>query len=442
MSRPPRTRPEPKPARPRKAGRRRGPVLAMPAAPAPLKRPPAPAPAKARKPSKAEKRRDAARARKADRATAAPVGRLDALGFFMLAGLIVADAARRPRPAGSGGAGRAAAAEAQEPGRGRAAASPQDIPVSGWRDVLSRTWSEFNNDHIMSVAAGVTFFALLALFPAIGAFVSLYGLFADVKQAEGQLRLLRGVLPKEVIDFVGGEILRIAAGRSGGLGVAFAVSLLISLWSANGAVKAMFGGLNIAYEERETRNFLRLNLISFAFTLGALLFVAVTLSAVVAVPVALHFIGLDSGSVWLAELRWPLLLVVAAFAISVLYRYGPSRRKPRWRWISWGGTLAAVLWLAASVLFSFYVANFAHYDKTYGSLGAVVGFMTWIWYSTIIVLLGAELNSELEHQTTVDTTAGDPRHTGARGAAVADTLGPAVVRRAAAAAHLGALFGN
>ena len=434
----------------------------MPAAPAPLKRAPTAkakaVDAKARGKDAKARKRDGARGRQVATRVRPATGRLDALGFFLVAGLIVAGAAGRPRRAGAASTGvlgkidgllapstaseQAAAAEAHEPDRGRTAQAPQDIPVRGWRDVLTRTWSEFNDDRIMSVAAGVTFFALLALFPAIGAFVSLYGLFADVKQAEGQLRLLSGVMPKEVIDFVGGEILRIAAGRSGGLGVAFAVSLLISLWSANGAIKAMFGGLNIAYEERERRSFMRLNLISFAFTLGALLFVAITLSAVVAVPVALHFIGLDAGSAWLAELRWPLLMVVAAFAISVLYRYGPSRRKPRWRWISWGGTMAAVLWLAASVLFSFYVANFAHYDKTYGSLGAVVGFMTWIWYSTIIVLFGAELNSELEHQTAVDTTAGEERPMGARGASVADTLGPAVARHATGAAHIGSLFGH
>lgn len=437
----------------------------MAEAPRPI-RPSAP-PAKRRK-SKREAKLEAATAAKraargrrgkgkpAKAARPAPAsGKLEAFGFFAVAGLILADAAVR-RGGGTGGplgwarglfgvaAGgdaQVAAAEAAEPDRGRDAAAPQDIPVRGWRDVLSRTWSEFNEDRIMSVAAGVTFFALLALFPAIGAFVSLYGLFADVGEAEKQLRLLSGVLPKETIDFVGGEMIRIASGRSGGLGFAFALSLLISLWSANGAIKAMFGGLNVAYEEHERRNFLKLNLVSFAFTLGALLFVAIAISAVVAVPVALQFIGLDAGSQWLAELRWPALFLVAALAISVLYRYGPSRRRPQWRWISWGGGVAALLWLGASVLFSWYVANFAHYDKTYGSLGAVVGFMTWIWYSTTIVLFGAELNAELEHQTAVDTTAGAPRPMGSRGASMADTLGPAVARRAASAAHLGGLLG-
>ena len=219
---------------------------------------------------------------------------------------------------------------------------------------------------------------------------------------------------------------RIAAAHSGGLGLAFGISLLISLWSANGAVKALFDGLNVAYEERESRGLVKLNLISLAFTLGGLVFVALALSAVVVAPVLMHVLHLDRvGGAWLAELRWPVLLLITVGLISLIYAFGPSRTRPRWSWITWGGTFAAVLWVGASLLFSWYVANFAHYDKTYGSLGAVVGFMTWIWYSTIIVLFGAELNSELEHQTAVDTTVGAAKPMGARGAKMADTLGEA-----------------
>ncbi|MBE7217238.1 MAG: YihY/virulence factor BrkB family protein [Caulobacteraceae bacterium] len=323
-------------------------------------------------------------------------------------------------------------ADKAEPDRGRAATSPADIPPRGWRDVLARTWGEVGRDRILSVAAGVTFFALLSLFPAIGAFVSLYGLFADVHAAEKQLTLLRGVVPPDVIKFLGGEVLRIADGRSGGLGVAFAISLLVSLWSANGAVKALFDGLNVAYEERERRGFLRLNLVSLTFTLGAFAFLALSLAAVVVTPIVLHLLYLDLlPGAWLAELRWPVLLLITVFAISILYRYGPSRRRPQWRWISWGAVFASLLWVASSLLFSWYVASFGHFDKTYGSLGAVVGFMTWIWYSTIIVLFGAELNSELEHQTAVDTTVGDPAPMGERGATMADTLGRASGKGAA-----------
>lgn len=379
------------------------------------------------------------------------LGRMEAFGFFVAAGVILAAAVSRsgraPGVAAPDGGGRGAPvlaglldllsahphmatsparADRAEPGRGRAAQTPADIPPRGWRDVLTRTFAEFGRDRIMSVAAGVTFFTLLALFPAIGAFVSLYGLFADVHQAQHQLDLLRGIVPPGVLDFVGGEVKRIAAAHSGGLGIAFGISLLISLWSANGAVKALFDGLNVAYEERESRGVVKLNLVSLAFTLGGLLFVVLALSAVVVVPVGLKILHLDRvGGAWLAELRWPVLLLITSGLISMVYAFGPSRTRPRWSWITWGGAAAAVLWVGASLLFSWYVANFAHYDKTYGSLGAVVGFMTWIWYSTTIVLLGAELNSELEHQTAVDTTVGAPKPMGARGAKMADTLGEA-----------------
>ena len=401
--------------------------------------------------------------RAAKRAAAAPAqaasrsGRLEATGFLLAAGVLMVSAVaaeRRRSGAGSPGAAGGLAGLASdlieavsrhapadpiadarraaraEPGRGRDAQRPSDIPPRGWRDVLVRTWRDFNQDRIPRVAAGVTFYTLLSLFPAIGAFVSLYGLFADVGEAEKQLSLLRGFVPPDILKFLGDQMLSIAKGRAGGLSVAFAVSLLVSLWSANGAVKALFDGLNVAYEERERRGMLKLNLVSFAFTLGALAFVALALAAVVVTPLLLKFLGLDyTPGAWVAELRWPILLVVTIAALSVVYRFGPSRHQPRWRWINSGSAVAAVLWVGASLLFSWYVANFAHYNKTYGSLGAVVGFMTWIWYSTTIVLLGAELNSEIEHQTAVDTTVGQPKPMGARGAKMADTLGEARTRK-------------
>ncbi len=290
------------------------------------------------------------------------------------------------------------------PGRGRGARSPADIPLPGWKDIAVRTWSEFNKDRIPAVAAGVAFFALLAVFPALAAFVSLYGLFGDVGAAEKQLSLLRGVLPHDTIAFAAGQMARFAARGSGQLSLAFLLSLLISIWSANGAVKALFDGLNVAYEQHEKRGIVTLNLVSLIFTVGGLVFVIVALSLVVAIPIALAFFGYSHGLGWLAILRWPAMLAAAIFALSILYRYGPSRRRARWRWITWGGAMAALLWLLASMAFSLYVGSFAHYDRTYGSLGAVVAFMTWIWLSTTIVLAGAELNSEIEAQSAVDTT--------------------------------------
>lgn len=365
------------------------------------------------------------------------LNRLSALGYVALAGMILA----WPRAGGSPldrlvlrlrsphgvlaltGADPVVLAERAEPQRGRDAVHPLKIPEHGWRDIASRVAANFGRNRIAATAAGVTFFSLLAMFPALAAFVSLYGLFADVHSAREQLRLLSGFIPHDTLNFVGDEILRIADGKKGGLGVAFVVSLLFSLWSANGAVKALFDGLNVAYEERETRGFVKLNLVSLAFTLFSLLFAAIAFAAIVAAPVALHFLRLDAGSAWLAELRWPVMLALLAGGLSLVYRFGPSREQARWVWLTPGSLFAAVMWVAASLAFSFYVANFGHYNATYGSLGAVIGFLTWLWYSTTIVLVGAELNSEVEHQTAVDTTTGPHRAMGDRGAKMADTLG-------------------
>ena len=313
-----------------------------------------------------------------------------------------------------------------EPGRGRDACSPHDIPAAGWKDIAWRTWHEFNDDRITSVAASVAFFGILAVFPGMAAFVSLYGIYADIGAAQKHLEALAGVLPADSLTFIGGEMIRIAATKKASLGATFVISLLLSLWSANAGIKALFGGLNVAYEEREKRGFIRLNLITLGFTLAILTFLLLAMTAMVAAPVALAFLGLDAQSRVLAAMRWPLLLVIVVAGLSVVYRFGPSREHPRWRWVTWGGALAAFGWLAVSMLFSWYVGSFAHYSVTYGSLGAVVGFMTWLWLTVTVILLGAELNAEMEHQTTRDSTTGAPMPMGARGARMADTLGQSV----------------
>ncbi|MGZ3275444.1 MAG: YihY/virulence factor BrkB family protein [Caulobacteraceae bacterium] len=312
-----------------------------------------------------------------------------------------------------------------EPGRGRSANRPGDIPPRGWRDILWRAWKEFNEDQIPAVAAGVAFFGVLALFPGMAAFVSLYGLFADVGEAQKHLAALAGVLPADSLTFIGEEMTRVAASKSASLSVTFVASLLLSLWSANAGVKSLFAGLNVAYEEREKRRFVRLNLTSLAFTLAVLVFLALAIAAMVAAPLAIEMLRLDPKSRLLAALRWPILLLVVMGALSLLYRFGPSREQPRWRWVTVGGAVAALGWLGASLLFSWYVGAFGHYDVTYGSLGAVMGFMMWLWLTATVVLLGAELNAEIEHQTMKDTTTGAPLPMGLRGAQMADTLGKA-----------------
>ncbi|SFG37278.1 YihY/virulence factor BrkB family protein [Methylobacterium gossipiicola] len=354
--------------------------------------------------------------------------------------LVVLAAGSRARPRGAGSAvappepGRTEGAQshtgpaaewvaATQPERGRDARTPLEITRLGWKDILVRVYREFIADRVLSVAAGVTFYTLLSLFPAIAALVSCYGLVADVNSINEHLASLQGVLPSGAIEIVGDQVKRIAAKGTGTLGVTFFTSLLISLWSANAAMKAMFDALNVVYEEEEKRSFVMLNLRSLTFTIGALLFTIFALSSIVVLPIVFTFVGFSDTAWLLALLRWPALLLVVLGVLSLLYRYGPSREHARWRWVGTGSVVAGFLWLLASILFSWYVSSFGNYNETYGSLGAAIGFMTWIWISTTIVLVGGEINAEMEHQTARDTTTGAELPMGARQARMADTLG-------------------
>ncbi|WP_336486267.1 YihY/virulence factor BrkB family protein [Methylobacterium nigriterrae] len=307
--------------------------------------------------------------------------------------------------------------------RGRAARDPAEITESGWKDIAVRVYLEFNKDRVLSVAAGVTFYTLLSLFPAVAALVACYGLFADVGVINEHLASLQGVLPSGAIEIIGDQVKRIATKGGGTLSLTFFTSLAISLWSANAAMKAMFDALNVVYEEEEKRSFVMLNLRSLTFTVGALVFIIFALTSIVVLPVVFQFVGISDSAWFIALLRWPALMLVLLGGLSVLYRYGPSREHARWRWVGAGSLVACILWLVASLMFSWYVANFGNYNETYGSLGAVIGFMTWIWISATIVLLGGEINAEMEHQTAQDTTTGPERPLGDREARMADTVG-------------------
>jgi membrane protein len=306
---------------------------------------------------------------------------------------------------------------------GRDASMPQQIPPAGWWMILKRTVSQSMEDRLLTEAAGVTFYTLLALFPAIAALVSLVGLIADPATVEAQLANLRGVVPGGGLQLIEEQVQRVASKPSAALGIGVLTGLAISLWSANQATKAIFDALNVVYEEKEKRSFIRLTLVSLAFTLGGLLFAIVAMTGVIVLPVALNFIGLGGTAEWVLRIaRWPLLLVLVTLIFSALYRFGPSRQNARWSWVSWGSAVAAVIWFLGSLGFSWYVENFGSYNETYGSLGAVVGFMTWIWISSAVVLLGGELNAEMEHQTARDTTSGPEQPMGRRGARMADTV--------------------
>lgn len=232
-------------------------------------------------------------------------------------------------------------------------------------------------------------------------------------------------MPQGALDILGDQVKLLNEKGDATLGLSLVIGVALSVWSANGGMKHVFDALNLVYNEREKRNFFVLNLVSLAFTAGALAFLILALGAVVVLPVVFEFIGIGKDAWWLALLRWPALLLAVLGGLAVLYRYGPSRDAPRWHWVTGGSAVAALLWLGGSLLFSWYVANFGSYNKTYGSLGAAIGFMTWIWISTIIVLLGAQVNAEMEHQTAEDTTVGEPQPLGTRGAKMADSVGAA-----------------
>ena len=311
-------------------------------------------------------------------------------------------------------------------GRGRHATAPSKIPARGWKDILLRVYANISKHRILALAAGMTYYSILAIFPAIAALVAVYGLFSDPSTIARHLDQLGWISARW------GHRRRPRAAHAGGLqGIAGAwayifVGLGVSLWSSNAAMKSLFDTLNIVHDEEEKRGFLKLNAISLGFTIGGVLFVLAALGSILVVPILLQHVGLSNAGDLLLRLgRWPAMYLILTFALAVIYRYGPSRVTPKWRWITWGSAMAALLWLAVSGMFSWYAANFGNFNETYGSLGAVIGFMTWLWISAIVILLGAEIDAEIEHQTARDTTTGAPKPMGVRGARMADTVGAA-----------------
>jgi membrane protein len=267
-------------------------------------------------------------------------------------------------------------------------------------NVKSGLWCLYdaiNRHRVFLIAAGVAFFALLALFPAIAALVTLYGLFADPAILQQHLSLFHGLLPSEALDLVRSQIQRIIAQGRGTLGLVFFTTVAISLWSAMAGIKALFDALNIVYGDDETRSFLRCNGEAFLFLLGIMAFAILSLIAVIIVPVVLSLVGLGNQADWLLGfLRWPALYLILTGLLAALYRLGPSRNRMPWRSVITGSVFAAFLWLLTSMLFSWYVAHLANYNATYGSLGTVIAFMTWVWLSSTIVLIGAEISAQIE----------------------------------------------
>jgi len=308
--------------------------------------------------------------------------------------------------------------------RGRGADTPQEIPAKGWKDIAKRTGKEVKADQVPLLAAGVAFYVLLALFPAIIAGVSIYGLVADPQTVRDQINRLAETLSPETAKLIGQQIQQVTSGAGGALGVATVIGILTALWSASSGMKALITGVNLAYDETEGRKFVKLRGLSILLTLGAMVLLAVAGATIVGfppiadnLPVALQWV--------VSVLRFVVLAVLLVLGLAVLYRYAPDRDEPKWTWVSWGSAVATVLWILASIGFSIYVKSFGNYNKTYGALAGIIILMFWLWLTALIVLVGAELNTEMELQTARDTTKGPEQPMGERGGHAADHVAEA-----------------
>ena len=313
---------------------------------------------------------------------------------------------------------------ARERDRGREARKPSEIPKRGWFDIAVRVKNEVNKDNVSLIASGLALYALLAVFPALAAAVSIYGLFASPGDIAHQLDAFSSVLPGDATKILQDE-LQALSGQHQALGIGLVVGILIALWSARKGMTALMTTMNVAYDERETRHWFKQILVSMAFTIGAVIAFLIVMSLIVAVPLALKFLPLGKAAeVVILALRWILLWFIAVFGMACVYRYAPSRREAKWRWLTSGSAIAATLWLAGSLLFALYAHYSDSYGKTYGALGGVVVLLMWFYLTGYVIILGAEINSEMERQTRVDTTAGPEKPMGQRGAYSADTVGP------------------
>jgi membrane protein len=317
-----------------------------------------------------------------------------------------------------------AAVRAADGGRdhGRDATSPWKIPPRCWWDILVRAWREMNEDHLGLISAGIAFYGLLALFPALAVAVALVGLFTQPADIVSVLSDIARYAPRQATEIIIGQFTDIAGSRDAGLGLTALVGIVLALWSASRGMMSLIEGLNVAYDEDEKRGMVRLNLEALGLTVVAIVGVIVGLGAAIGIPAALAVFGSHEVG-WLAMLRWPVLVAGVAVGLAVIYRFGPSREDAKWRWLSPGALAGTVLWVAGTAVFSWYASSFASYNETFGTLGGAVVLLMWLWVSAYAVLIGAELNAEIEAQTARDSTTGQELPIGDRGATKADTLG-------------------
>ncbi|GAB2751685.1 YihY/virulence factor BrkB family protein [Nocardioides pakistanensis] len=305
---------------------------------------------------------------------------------------------------------------------GATAEEPKQIPAKGWFQVTKRAWAEAKLDQVPLLAAGVAFYTFLSLFPAMIAAVTLYGLWADPQTVTRQTEAVTEALPKDAASIITDQMKAIAEQPEQSLGLGLIIALALALWSASGGVGNIITAVNVAYDEEETRGFVKRKLLALGLTLGAILFATIAIGLIAVAPAVLDAFIPDGPLHWLLQgVRWVGLVLAVTVALAVLYRYAPDRDAPKLRWVSVGATVATVIWLVASVGFSVYVDNFGSYSKTYGALAGVAVLMLWLWITAYIVLLGAEINAESEQQTVKDTTTGPAEPIGQRGAVKADS---------------------
>jgi membrane protein len=306
---------------------------------------------------------------------------------------------------------------------GATADQPKQVPAKGWLQITKRAWAESKLDQVPLLAAGVAFYSFLSLFPAMIAAVTIYGLVASRQTVARQTEAIAEALPRDAASIITDQMEAIATQPQQSLGLGLLIALALALWSASGGVGNIVTAINVAYDEEETRGFVKRKLLSLGFTFGAILFAAVAVGLIAVVPPLLDQFFPSGVIHWTIQIARFLLLVGAVVvALGILYRYAPDRDEPRFSWVSVGATVATVIWLIASIGFSLYVDNFGSYSKTYGALAGVAVLMLWLWITAFIVLLGAEINAEAEQQTVEDTTVGPPEPMGQRGAVKADSL--------------------
>ncbi len=320
--------------------------------------------------------------------------------------------------------------QAKEFNRGRTADKPSELPAKGWKDILYRVKSEVKNNQIGLISAAMAYYALLAFVPAITTIVLMYAWISDPGEISNHISKVGKFIPSELQEILRTQLTALSSKAQSTLGLSAITGLLFSLWSSSKVSKAIIVAMNIVHDEKEERGFFKLNLSALGLTfLGALLGV-MAIFVVVGLPAFIKFFNLSGAlETGVAASSWLVLLTIFSFFLSMIYRYAPDRDEPKWKWVSWGAAISAILWAAASLLFSWYASKFGNFNKTYGSLGAVIVLMMWLYISSYVILLGGEINAEMEHQTKKDTTKGPAKPMGSRNATMADTLGESAKKR-------------